>query len=72
VLSLSFVVITDGLSLDWTLVLGAILVFLVCCNLYRWASDIGTGSNPCLPCTLPSIQMGFCQLHCAGLCQDHQ
>ena len=33
--------------------------------------DVGTGSNPCLPCMLPSIQMGF-QLHCAGLCQDHQ
>jgi hypothetical protein len=39
VLSLSFVVITDRLSLDWTLVLGAILVFLVCCHLYRWASS---------------------------------
>jgi hypothetical protein len=39
VLSLSFVVITDGLSLDWTLVLGAILVFLVRCHLYRWASS---------------------------------
>jgi hypothetical protein len=39
VLSLSFVVVTDGLSLDWTLVLGAILVFLVCCHLYRWASS---------------------------------
>jgi hypothetical protein len=35
----AFVVITDGLSLDWTLVLGAILVFLVCCHLYRWASS---------------------------------
>jgi hypothetical protein len=29
----------DMLSLDWTLVLGAILVFLVCCHLYRWASS---------------------------------
>ncbi len=33
--------------------------------------DVSTGSNPCLPCMLPSMQMGF-QLHCAGLCQDHQ
>jgi hypothetical protein len=39
VLSLSFIIITDGLSLDWTLVLGAIFVFLVCCHLYRWASS---------------------------------
>jgi hypothetical protein len=38
-LSLSFVVIADRLSLDWTLVLGAILVFLVCWHLYRWASS---------------------------------
>jgi hypothetical protein len=37
VLSLGFVIITDGLSLDWMLVLGAILVFLVCCHLCRWA-----------------------------------
>jgi hypothetical protein len=36
---LSFIVITDGVSLDWTLVLGAILVFLVHCHLYRWASS---------------------------------
>jgi hypothetical protein len=33
--------------------------------------DTGTGSNPCLPCMLPSIQIGF-QLCCAGLCWDHQ
>jgi hypothetical protein len=39
VLSLSFVIITDGLSLGWTLVLGAILVFLVRCHLNRWASS---------------------------------
>jgi hypothetical protein len=39
VLSISFVVITDGFSLYWMLVLGAILVFLVCCHLYRWASS---------------------------------
>ncbi len=38
VLSLSFIIITDRLSLDRTLVLGAILVFLVCCHLYRRAS----------------------------------
>jgi hypothetical protein len=37
-LSLSFI-ITNRLSLDWTLVLGAIPVFLVCCHLYRWASS---------------------------------
>jgi hypothetical protein len=36
---LRFVVVTDGVSLDWTLVLGAILVFLVHCHLYRWASS---------------------------------
>jgi hypothetical protein len=36
---LIFVIVTDVLSLDWTLVLGAILVILVCCHLYSWASS---------------------------------
>jgi hypothetical protein len=36
-LSLSFIIIMDGLFFDWTLLLGAILVFLVCYHLYRWA-----------------------------------
>jgi hypothetical protein len=53
------------LQQNWLHHLGAVLELR---RRYGWVIpwlDIGTGSNPCLPCTLPSIQMGF-QLHCAG------